>query len=136
MASELKLQDIKKLIYTELRECHRYVDEPAAEQIARHIEKEITAYIAETVKNLWDKLQEWNRHIEEQQIKPVREDMIYLKEHCVDKEYFTKTITELQLNLTQMVNEMRGMVLKDTNEKTGLDKPISGMQGPTAPTVF
>src|SRR3989339_114373 len=129
MASELKLQDIKKLIYTELRECHRYVDEPAAEQIARHIEKEITAYIAETVKNLWDKLQEWNRHIEEQQIKPVREDMIYLKEHCVDKEYFTKTKRQNQpffLNLIDDFNPANNCRLKSLAPQYARPTPLPG----------
>lgn len=123
MSNELKIEDIKKVVNHELREYHKLVAHPDEQRISHEEIKHIETIVADRIKKLEERMAQIETQVA-RQLKSLNEATISLQTSSLDKEYFYKVITALQQNLEQMINEVRGFLSKDSNEKTGLDKPV------------
>lgn len=124
MTNEIKIQDIKKIINHELREYYKYIEEPATRQLIQQALKSIDNQMIDRIRPLTEQLTLLQNHLDEQ-LKQMRELVNAMSQRYVDRDYFAKTINNLQLYIQQTIQEMRGMLVKDSNQKTGLDKPIN-----------
>lgn len=126
MSTELKTEDIKKIINRELREYHKLVAHPAEKQLWEEQRKQIGTDLASEISALKQRVDSLETKLAAE-LKALKDAVIALQTNTLDKAYFYQVITTLQQNLKQMISEVRGFLQADSNEKTGLDKPVSGM---------